>query len=411
VRADDWNAAFARGGSRGFRFADAADTVKLPGGAAPRVLWMFGDTVLGSGALPLNNSIAISEQTRGPSVPPGEGAMRFYARRAGRRPHEGDAPVDVTDSVPRGVHSWLPGSSDLTRWLWPSGGVAVGNALTLFHQEIACTRPGVAWGACALADMRVRRVVVSEHGSVERSPGDWQALPPRPLVDDSRSPPLNPADEPLRISWGLAAAHEAPWVYVLGLRHLAEGTRAPGGEPLAGAPSTVHLARAHAWEVGRYATWEFLGTGGAWMPGPITEARALRTVFGGDATGPDPAPPECSLERVTWRGESRWLVVHGHALVNDQIVIRLAESLESDELSRPAYVYGTGAADPDAVKGDGPLWATKGHADLARIDEARGEYWVLVSYWSAVLATLRFQWFPLHRLRPWCTVTGHPCLD
>jgi hypothetical protein len=409
VRADDWNAAFVRGGSKGFQRADAADTVPLPGGTASRVLWLFGDTLLGSGFPPLNNSIGISEHPRGPSVPPAAAEMRFFAR-AGTGSPASPAPADITDAALPGVRSWIAGASDLTRWLWPSSAVVVGSTLTLFHQELACTRAGVPWGACALPDMRVRRTVVSEYGSVERPPSEWQALPPHALVDDSRSPPRNPADAPLGISWGLAAAHEAPWVYVLGLRHAPEGARGVGGTELAGTPSTVHLARAHAWEVGRYATWELLGVDGAFHAGPVDDARALATVFGAEGGGDEQGPPECSLEHVTWRGESRWLVVHGQALFSDRIVVRLAESLETGELAQVAYSYGAGAADPEAVVNDGPIWATKAHAHLARIDEAKGEHWILVSYWSAVLGALRFQWFPLHRLRPWCTATGHECL-
>jgi hypothetical protein len=442
--ADDWNAAFARARSPGFRRSDAGDTIRLPGGSGNRTLWLFGDTDLGADLPVINNSIAVSDQPGGRFMAPKGPQIRFYARGPSSAPP--GVPVDVTSSVPPGVSAWFPGGPEGEAWLWPSGGAAVdGNKLYVLHQAIGCEpscalgapsccvgkrvtanatcasttsapvcgpgeAPCAAWGSCAFASMRVRHTIVSAYGAVDRPPDEWQASPPVALADRSQSPPLDPAASPLRVAWGLAVAEDGPWIYLLGFHHPGERAAAPRGAPFDGAPSTIHVARVAPAELTDYAAWQFLGASSSWIPGPATDVRALKTLFGASSPPGERGPAECSFERVTFRGESRWVLVHGQALVNDQIVIRTARSLEGDDLAHPAYAYAAHAADPEAAPKGGAIWAVKAHADLARIDEPRGEYWLLVSYWSGALAELRFQWFPLHRLRPWCAMTGHECL-
>lgn len=220
--AQKWNARFQ--GEAGWIGGDCVYTVALPGN---RVLWLFGDTLIGNvnGAartqcVLVNNSIAIS---------------------AGLAP---DAPLRFISGSPqqgRPTAFWLP--PDGNGWFWPQGAVMANDRLLLFMAQTARVRGGGAFGFSQFSQCLL--VVDNPRDEPER----WRPAP-RPLPFAQFLPKSER-------SFGSAALVEGSWLYVYGYR---QGERGSGNRQLL-------LARAPVASPDDFSRWEFKSAAG-WSSQP-----------------------------------------------------------------------------------------------------------------------------------------------
>lgn len=234
--AAEWNAKFA--GKKGWIGGDEAYTVVL---SRNRVLWLFGDTLLGTvedggraGAAMVNNTIGVQTGH-------GKGAaLRFLSGK-------------VKDDKPAAFFTPADGKG----WFWPQSGVRVGDRLFVFLAQIEKSEnPGV-FGF--------------------RHMGEWLAVianaddePSRWRVKQRRLPFARFA--PGRVqSWGSAVLADGNHLYVYGYQ---DKDKKIGSRKLA-------AARVPAGKLGDFTAWRFR-TADGWSAKPddaVPLADGLATEF------------------------------------------------------------------------------------------------------------------------------------
>lgn len=207
----DYTAAFHR--TEGWAGADGAYSLGLGDG---RILWLFGDTLVG------------------PVLPDGSRGEQTWMARNSVALQPGPEPRDLVffQDVFR--------AREPEEWYWPYHGTCTGpGRAQVFLGRFRVVRPGDPFGfeqvGLDLADLRVE-----------------VGRPPR--VDRIRPVPWYGATGGATTSWGNAVAHEGPWMLVYGVVD-------------SGADKRLVLARAPRTHVADFSTWRFFA-GPGWARRP-----------------------------------------------------------------------------------------------------------------------------------------------
>jgi hypothetical protein len=297
--APEWGAKFA--GREGWVGGDGAYSVPL---GPERVLWLFGDTLLGKvtgggrpGAVMVGNSIAI-QSGRGKDA-----AVRFVAGRGeGGKPAAFFTPADGKGR------------------LWPQAAVRAGGRLFVFLAQIEQTKEPGAFGFKHVAQWLA---------AVE-SPGDE----PTAWRVKQRKVPFAAFGPGGVRSWGSAVLAEGGYVYVYGYRERGKGV---GRRELT-------LARVPAEKLDDFAAWRFR-TAAGWGE----KAADAAPLAGGLAT-------ELSVGRMP--GGKGYVAVYTENGLGDRVVGRFAEAPDGP-WSEPVLLYRC----PEMAKDRGVFcYAAKAHA-------------------------------------------------
>jgi hypothetical protein len=268
--APEWDAKFA--GQKGWIGGDGVYSAVL---GPNRVLWLFGDTLLGTvkdggrpGAVMVNNTLGIQAR-RGVDTP-----ICFVTGR----PADGKATA-----------VFLP--ADGKGWFWPQAAIRVGDRLFVFLARIDKTAQPGAFGFQH----------VGQGLAVVENPDDG---PARWRVTQHQVPFAEFGSGRSR-SWGSAVLAEGDHLYVYGYDEPGKGI----------GKRQLTVARVPAGKVGDFRAWQFRSAGG-WSDRP---ADAAPLVEAGLAT-------EFSVSRVP--GGKGYVAVYTENGLGDQIVGRFAGAPE-----------------------------------------------------------------------------------
>ena len=309
--ASEWNAKFA--GKKGWIGGDGAYTAVLKG---QRVLWLFGDTLLGTvrdgkrtGAAMVNNTVGV-QTGQGK-----EDAIRFFAGKV-----KGDKPTAI----------FVP--TDGKGWFWPQAAVRVRDRLFVFLPQIDKGKEPGVFGF--------------------RQVGQWLAV-----IDNPDEEPLQWRMKlhqepfarfgPTRVrSWGSAVLADGDYLYVYGYQE--QGKALDRRKLLVG--------RVLADKLADFAAWRF-HTSEGWSEKP-EDATALAA---GLAT-------EFSVSRMP--DGKGYVLVYTENGLGDRIVGRFAKTA-AGPWSAPVLLYRC----PEMAKDKGVFcYAAKAHPWAAKDDE------LLISY-------------------------------
>jgi hypothetical protein len=276
----EWNARFA--GKEGWVGGDEAYSVVL---GPRRVLWLFGDTLLGTvkdgarpGAAMVNNTVGVQAgQTRDANI-------RFVAGKGG-------------DGKPTALFTPADGKG----WFWPQAGVRVGDRLFLFLAKV--DRKKDQQGAFGFQHVGQWLAVID---NPDADPGSWR-------VKQLEVPFAAFGPGRLR-SWGSALLADGEQLFVYGYEEQ--------GKDIARRRLTV--ARVPAASLDDFTAWRFR-TGEGWSDRP-TEAVALA----------DGLATELSVsKRPDGKG---FVAVYTENGLGDRIVGRFADAPEGP-WSAPLLLY------------------------------------------------------------------------
>jgi hypothetical protein len=309
--APEWEAKFA--GKKGWIGGDGVYSVVL---GPRRVLWLFGDTILGTvkdgrreGAAMVNNTLAV-QSGRG-----ADAAIRF-----------------VTGTTKKGKPAAMFTPAEGEGWFWPQAAIRVGERLYLFLPRLVRTKNGGAFG------FRQTDQYLAVVDNPDDEPEKWRVKQHRvPFAEFTRGRAR---------SWGSAMLAEGDHVYVYGYEERGEGI----------GRRRLLVARVCRSEVDDFRAWRFR-TAEGWSEKPeeaATLADGLATEFSSS-----PAP-----------GGRGYVLVYTENGLGDRIVARFADAPEGP-WSAPVLLYTC----PEMAKDKGVFcYAAKAHAWAATEDE------LLVSY-------------------------------
>lgn len=309
--APEWEAKFA--GKKGWIGGDGVYSAVL----GPRcILWLFGDTMLGTvkdgrreGAVMVNNTLAV-QSGRG-----ADAAIRFISGTT----REGKPAVVFTPAEREG-------------WFWPQAAIRVGQRLYLFLPQLVRTKSGGAFGFRHTGQYLA--VVDNPDDEAEK----WR-------VKQHRMPFAEFTPDRAR-SWGSAMLADGDRVYVYGYDERGEGI----------GRRRLLVARVHGSELEDFRAWRFRTEKG-WSKQP-EEAAALAD---GLATEFSVSPSPCG------RG---YVLVYTENGLGARIVARFADAPEGP-WSAPVLLYKC----PEMAKDKGVFcYAAKAHPWATAGDE------LLVSY-------------------------------
>jgi hypothetical protein len=309
----EWNAKFAD--KEGWIGGDAAYTAVL---TRHRVLWLFGDSLLGTvkdgkrtGAVMVNNTVGVQ------SGHDTNAAIRFVAGKA-------------RDGKPAAIFTPADGKG----WLWPQAAIGVGDRLFVFLPQIdKSTDPGV---------FGFRHI------------GQWLAV-----IDNAEDEPLRwrVKQHPLPFarfgprqvrSWGSAVLSDGEWLYVYGYQ---EQGKQMGSRKLL-------VARVPAAKLADFAAWRFRAPDG-WSE----KSEDAAPLTAGLAT-------EFSVSRLPNR--KGYLLVYTENGLGDRIVGRFAKTA-AGPWSDPVLLYRC----PEMARDKGVFcYAAKAHPWAANGDELLLSYCV-----------------------------------
>jgi hypothetical protein len=277
--APEWDAKFA--GKQGWIGGDGVASVVL---GPRRLLWLFGDTILGTvkdgrrtDAVMVNNSVAV-QNGLGPDAP-----IRFAAgkSRAGK---------------PSAV--FLP--ADGKGWFWPQSAVRVGGPLFVFLPQVDKTKEGDPFGFKHIGQW----LAVVENPDDE--PDAWR-------VKQQRIP-FTEFGAARERSWGSAVLADSGFLYVYGYQQRGKGI----------GKRQLTVARVPGERLAEFAAWRFR-TAKGWGD----RAEDAAPLAGGLAT-------EFSVSRVP--GAKRYVVVYTENGLGDRIVGRFADAPDGP-WSAPVLLY------------------------------------------------------------------------
>ncbi len=308
-----WDAKFA--GTDGWIGGDGAYSVEL---GPKRVLWLFGDTLLGkvkdgkrTGAAFVNNTVAI-QSGHGPDA-----AIRFVSGKA-------------KDGKPAAL--FVP--ADGKGWYWPQDGVRVGGKLYLFLALIEKAK-----GQSDAFGFKQTGEVLGVVENPDDEPEAWRRTDlPIPHTDYTKDGER---------SWGSAVRADGGFVYVYGFRET--------GKALDRKKLTV--ARVPAGKLADFAEWRFR-TADGWGEKPADAA----PLAGGVA----------SEFSVTKRPAGGFVMVYTENGIGDRIVARTADKPDGP-WSAPVLLHTT----PEMKRDKGVFsYAAKAHPWAATGDELVVSYCV-----------------------------------
>jgi Domain of unknown function (DUF4185) len=343
---DSWNAVFDR--HDGWTGADCAGTVNLRDG---RLLWLFGDTWIGSirdgkrlpGATMVNNSIAIHPiDPTAPWKAPDPASVRFAwgAANAGQ-------PTAWAIPVPK--NNGEPTANNAREWLWANGGGLLlerpqgTRRLLAFFFRVRTNPKGKGVWTFTVAGTTL--VIVDQ---VAEPIDRWQMrVVDLPNWVQSKASPSKPADA--EMTWGMATclnpetAHaKSPDLLIYGIRR--SGFLNDG----------LILARAPAAAIDHFQAWQFYAGNNCWS----NEAKAAKPIANGLVS-------EFSVERLEIPGRPTWILVQSEPLLGKRIFVRMALKPEGPWSARK-----TVATIPDVERNKSYFtYAAKGHADISRQGE------------------------------------------
>jgi hypothetical protein len=309
--APQWNAKFA--GTKGWIGGDGVYTVVLK---RQRVLWLFGDTILGTvqdgkrtGASMVNNTIGLQ------TGPDKDAAIRFLSGKG-------------KDDKPAAFFTPADGKG----WFWPQAALYEGDRLFVFLPQIDKTNDPGVFGFRQIGQW----LAVIDNATDE--PHEWR-------VKQHRLPFARFEDRRVQ-SWGSAVLAEGDHLYVYGYQ---EQGKEIGGRKLL-------LARVPAGKLTEFTAWRFRTSNG-WSD----KAEDATPLAGGLAT-------EFSVHRMP-DGKSYVLVYTENGL-SDRILGRFARTA-TGPWSDAVLLYRC----PEMAKDKGVFcYAAKAHPWAAKDDE------LLVSY-------------------------------
>jgi tRNA A-37 threonylcarbamoyl transferase component Bud32 len=275
----DWNARFA--GTEGWIGGDGASSAILGSG---RVLWFFGDTLLGKvkdggrhGAVMVNNTVAV-QRGRGKDV-----SIRFLAGKA-------------KDGKPASV--FTPG--DGKGWVWPQGAAQVGRRLVVFLAQIERTNTPGVFGFRQIGQW------LAVVDNPDDQPDTWR-------VNQHRIPfaTFEPGRER---SLGSAVLNDGNYLYVYGYFERGHGL----------GKRQLLVARVPASTVTEFSSWQFR-TADGWASGPAQAAQ----LAGGLAT-------DFSVSRLP--GSKRFILAYTENGLGDRVVGRFADAAVGP-WSAPVLLY------------------------------------------------------------------------
>ncbi|MGE3410380.1 MAG: DUF4185 domain-containing protein [Pirellulales bacterium] len=240
----DWNARFE--GDQGWIGGDAAYSAVL---SPHRVLWLFGDTLLGTAENGKRAGAKLVNNTLGLYDPRAEhGGIRFLSG-----PAEEDRPTAFLR--PDGQRGWF----------WPQGAIRLGERAYLFLAQIDKTADPGVFGFQHVGQW----LAIVENP--DDPPGQWR-------VEQKQIPFAHfGADE--ERSWGSALLADGDWVYVYGYH---DATKKPGQRRMT-------VARVARLELADFAAWRFRGLD-EWTADPAAAAPlvpGLATEYSVTALSPD----------------------------------------------------------------------------------------------------------------------------
>jgi hypothetical protein len=309
--APEWDAKFA--GKRGWIGGDGVASAVL---GRERVLWLFGDTILGTvkdgrrvGAVMVNNTVGV-QTGRGKAA-----TIRFVAGKSkGGKPGAVFTPADGKG------------------WFWPQSAVRVGDRLFVFLPQVEKAEGGGAFGFKLVGQW----LAVVENPDAE--PEKWR-------VKQHKLPFGEFGTEGER-SWGSAVLADGAHVYVYGYEERGKGI----------GKRRLTVARAPAGKLDDFGAWRFR-TAKGWGDRPADAV----PLAGGLAT-------EFSVSRGP--GGKGYVLVYTENGLGDRVVGRFAPAPEGP-WSAPVLLYRC----PEMAKDKGVFsYAGKAHAWAATGDE------LLVSY-------------------------------
>jgi hypothetical protein len=309
--APEWDAKFA--GKKGWIGGDGVYSVVL---SPRRVLWLFGDTILGevqegrrTGSVMVNNTLGL-QTGRGTNT-----AVRF-----------------VNGEMKDGKPSAFFVPADGEGFFWPQAAIRVGDRLLLFLSQVAKTADGGAFGFKLIGQW------LAVVANPDAAPEKWQ-------VKQHQMPFTRFGSGDVR-SWGSAAITDGEHLYVYGYQERGKGFFR----------RRLTVARVPADKTDDFGAWRFRTTKG-WSEKPEDSAPLA-----------DGLATEFSVSRAP--GGQGFVAVYTENGLGDRIVARFAGAPEGP-WSAPVLLYKC----PDIVKDRGVFcYAAKAHPWAADGDE------LLVSY-------------------------------
>jgi hypothetical protein len=380
---DSWNAIFDR--RDGWTGADCAGTVDLRDG---RILWLFGDSWIGSirggtrlrGATMVNNSIAlhrIDQSARWKTPDPASVRFVWGSHNANGQPTAWAVPAgDKENNSPTG---------ESREWLWANGGGLVVDApgglrrLFVFFFRVRRNPRGKGVWTFAVAGTTLG-VVDNVAEKVDR----WKLrLLNVPYGPQSKASSDKPAEA--RFTWGMAACLDpdtanraAPDALIYGIRKSGFWNDA------------LVLARTPAAAIDQFRNWRFYAGANTWS----TDIEAAKPVANGMVS-------EFSIERMEFPTGPKWLLVQSEPLLGKRIFARSAPMPEDPWSSRKTL-----AVVPDIERNRSYFtYAAKGHAALSRPGELLITYLVNSQNFGDLVKDTtiyhpKFLRFPLSALSP-----------
>jgi len=347
-----WDAVFER--REGWTGADCAGSVALGDG---RILWLFGDSWIGSirdgkrlpGARMVNNSIAAHPVDKlSPWRPPQPSSIHFFWGPNDAAGHP------TAWAVPSNAARRNRAASETREWFWTTGGGTVvpgpGNSrrLVIFFFRVQDNPHGQ--GVWKFS------VVGTSMGIVDNVAEPAEHWKPR-LIDVRFAGPSDRTSEGLAhddIQWGMAASRDpnetkqnSSDVLVFGVRKV---------NPL---DSALVVARVPGETIERLETWRFYAGPNRWLP----DAASAIGVAHGLVT-------EFSVEPMRSGEQTTWVLVQSEPFLGRKIFVRTAPHPTGPWSSRQ-IVYDVSDGDRNRSYF---TYAAKGHAGLS----APGE--LLVTY-------------------------------
>jgi hypothetical protein len=412
----------------GWYSGDSASSVPLPNfaGRKDRTLWLHGDALLNDAAgnvvAVTTNSIMVSDlpTSAAKGDPPTDADRKWYARNTSA------VAIDVTSDATGTALPFFynPTDPSTNNRIYPGDGVVLGTTLfALFHEWHDPFGP---------AGFAVNSYVFSVN-NVDQDVSSW----PQPVMHtllnaDGTSPLIEPSR---MFQWGNAVYHDAAsgFAYIFGISTLF-------------LPHPLYVARAKNISctpaknpcITQYQQWQFLKSNGSWSQLASPTLSSLKQI--GNIAGAS----EFSVDKVSFNGRTRFVLVHGRPFAQDDMVVQISKSndlthwepfdpnVSSQYHLVKSVADDTEGLDPAVELGPAPactngfgtpaghVWANKAAYYLSPIGKLYTSYYASVidftkqpndnrdylscHAYGGIFGATRFSNFlDLTKLRPWCT--------
>ncbi|MFT5300848.1 MAG: hypothetical protein ACI87E_000803 [Mariniblastus sp.] len=331
---------------QGWTGGDGGGTVDLGNG---RVLWMFADSFVGGvadgkhspGSHMINNAFAVQSVNNRSEPKLKEFDFSWGPLGTDRKPTAWLVPDPFVMSPARKIKPF----SKPHGWFWPAGGGCVveekgKRRLFVFMFHMGATGETGVWG---FENIGGAMAVIEDHS---RPIGQWKVRQiDLPFTKDALREQGQADVEPalLETNWGLSCVGasesgqhpESAYLYVYGDQHSKYKDR------------ELLVARVRPGEIEDFGRWEFFSGTHGWVR-DVEQVEPIATKIGA----------EFSIEKVTFQGQEKYVMVHSHHLLGTKIFIRTADAPEGP-WTKPRAVYEV----PDVKKSKNYFtYAARGHA-------------------------------------------------